>query len=497
MNFKKTKIIFQLMLFCISFVLLQHACNDDLHLHNEKESISSQYAEIETAKLWFEHNKIEASTRMVTARGNKGVYFPFIDDEPSWSFYAINRNDSLTVVDIDITDRVHQDYVTEENFETYRKNRQWQYRRSYSRFVHVTNHQTGKQKGFFMTIIPSRYYVKTYNKRIRRNTYLNRDKYLGGYVLFHNFEGQFVNGWEYKGGKIIHRIVPAGKGTSGADKEKLKLSILPAGYTVSPRLYTPVSTRSGFEDDDIIDGGWFDDVIITPDDPDPDWPDPDWPDWPELDDPEDWDDGDIWGDWDDYDDWDHNEDNEEDVKFEKVISEVKAILNTKGINVSDVKIVRVYEKCISNARIGENYSCIEICNGFMEKGRNDQASILYHELSHLKNDIRLTDMGAQALEIPMSLNPPPEIEQKLMAYCESFLKDVIDQVSPTAVQGLYDTFVHIYDIYSPTYYENEINAYNDEMEKFPDVSPEYENERDFLLWQCKELLEISNEHYNK
>lgn len=45
-------------------------------------------------------------------------------------------------------------------------------------------------------------------------------------------------------------------------------------------LYTPISTRSGFEDDDIIDGGWFDDVIITPDNPDPE-PEPEWPDWPE------------------------------------------------------------------------------------------------------------------------------------------------------------------------------------------------------------------------
>ncbi|MDD4415131.1 MAG: hypothetical protein PHR14_11430, partial [Oscillospiraceae bacterium] len=295
-------------------VLLQHACIDDFYVHDDKESALPQFTEIETAKLWFNRHSVATDpTRLATAQGNGGVYFPFFNDAPSWNFYAINRNDSLTVVDVDITDRIRQDYVTEENLDSYRKNRQWQYRRSYSRFVHVTNHRTGKQKGFFMTIIPSRYYVKTYNKRIRRNTYLRRDKYLGGYVLFHNFEGAFVNGWEYKGGKIIHRIVPAGKGASGGEKEKLKLGILSAGYTVSPRLYTPVSTRSGVEDDDIIDGGWLDEVIITPDDPDPepDWPDWPEPDWPEFDDPEDWDDGDIWGDWDDYDDCDHNEDHEE------------------------------------------------------------------------------------------------------------------------------------------------------------------------------------------
>ncbi|MDD4591112.1 MAG: hypothetical protein PHG06_11900 [Parabacteroides sp.] len=82
------------------------------------------------------------------------------------------------------------------------------------------------------------------------------------------------------------------------------LSILSAGYTVSPRLYTPVSTRSGVEDDDIIDGGWLDEVIITPDDPDPepDWPDWPGPDWLDVEEPGYGDDGNLWDDLDYWDD---------------------------------------------------------------------------------------------------------------------------------------------------------------------------------------------------
>ena len=331
--------------------------------------------------------------------------------------------------------------------------------------------------------------MKTYNKRIRRNTYLNRDKYLGGYVLFHNFEGQFVNGWEYKGGKIIHRIVPAGKGTSGTEKEKLKLSILPAGYTVSPRLYTPISTRSGFEDHHIIDGGWFDDVIITPDDPDPDWPDPDWPDWPNFDDPEDWDDGDIWGDWDDYDDWDHNEDNE----FEEVISEVETILNAAGINIPNVPILKV-ENCHSNARIPLDYSRIELCFGFSNKGRNEQASILFHEIFHLKNDNRDgSDKPRQMLDNPIVLNPTQEIESKMK---EEIFNDTNSyNIIPEILESVYLANITYNSLLSPEYYQNEIEAYRAEIEMFPDVSREYEIEREIILWINEQLLEYANQYY--
>ena len=38
-----------------------------------------------------------------------------MNGEPSWLFYACSQNDTLLAVDVDVTDRIMQDYVLPEN----------------------------------------------------------------------------------------------------------------------------------------------------------------------------------------------------------------------------------------------------------------------------------------------------------------------------------------------------------------------------------------------
>ena len=77
---------------------------------------------------------------------------------------------------------------------------------SHTRYVYIRHLKTGEEQGFFMTIVPSLNCTRNYSTRIERNTYLYRDKYLSGYVLFHNMDGTFANGWEYKDGQIVGRV---------------------------------------------------------------------------------------------------------------------------------------------------------------------------------------------------------------------------------------------------------------------------------------------------
>lgn len=141
--------------------------------------------------------------------------------------------------------------------------------------------------GFFMTIVPSPYYTRTYRQRIeKRNTYISRDKYLGGYVLYHDLDGEFVNGWKYKSGKVIAKIkkVPSETTRSNSDANRVRIREIPARYKVETSLYTPERTR-GWEDDGTW---WFDDVIITPDpDLDPEG-DESWRDWGQIGFPDDY-----------------------------------------------------------------------------------------------------------------------------------------------------------------------------------------------------------------
>jgi len=55
----------------------------------------------------------------------------------------------------------------------------------------------------------------------------------------------------------------------------------------------------------------------------------------------------------------------------------------------------------------------------------------------------------------------------------------------------------VWVVNDPVYYENEINVYNAEMDEITDVSQEYQDEREFLLWRHEETLEVANQYYDK
>lgn len=258
----------------IAAVLL-FSCNDETYFMGE-ESPDADFGieQLESAKSWYNVQipKSDFSSRDALEAGQYLHYTPSYSGEPSWNFYKVSKNDSLTVVDVDLTDRVTSDLVTSEGWNAYQSTHNWKYRHSYTRYVHVTNRKIKSERGFLMTIIPSKYYVQTYGNRIKRNTYLYRDKYLSGYVLFHRLNGKLMNGWKYENGKVVGKVRFHSKGERVSGSKKLILGSIPGSYQVELNTYTPVKSRSDYEPDGIFDGGWLDGPTITPEDPPYHWP---------------------------------------------------------------------------------------------------------------------------------------------------------------------------------------------------------------------------------
>lgn len=203
----------------ISLCILFSNCDNDMYV---QPSVSEDYLdeyvqhnqtllELERARSYYE--KIDTMPPLpplfVGDSIPVGSYTasPKLKKAPSWQCYTCSQNDSLLVVEVDLSDCIEQNYVLKESLEEYQKHKQSKYRRSYIRYVYTRHLRTGKEQGFFMTIVPALDYIRKYSTRIEHNTYLHRDKYLSGYVLFHNLDGSFSNGWTYKDGKIIGRLV--------------------------------------------------------------------------------------------------------------------------------------------------------------------------------------------------------------------------------------------------------------------------------------------------
>lgn len=341
------------------------------------------------------------STRMVALRDDSLVnYTPYLKGEPSWTFYASLQNDNIVAVDVDLTDRISQDYLTADNIAAYKKYKQLKFRQSYTRYVYTRNILTDEEDGFFMTIVPSVNYVRNSNKRIRYNTYLRRDNQLDGYILFHSLDGKFVNGWEYTKGELTGKILPANKVEKTA--RRLKLFACSADYTVELKMASPsvIQSREGGGGWD-IDGGSLPDVVITPGggggsdpdpfpdpfpDPDPD-PDPDpAPDPnPGITDPDDGDDGGYGG--------SGGGGTTTPVSQANFASRILTttfcnnVLNKLRVNPKNVELIFNVDKPTANASYLDG--TLTIYNRFFDSGytQNDMESIIYHEMVHYKQDI--------------------------------------------------------------------------------------------------------------
>ena len=133
-------------------ILLLCACTEDYDILTNKSRDIDIKSDLDIARNWYNQHQIAHG--METRSDNLDVNpIPVLSDSPSWEFYAINRNDSLLVVDVDLTDRVCQDFVTKENWDFYQQTKEWKYRRSYTRFVYMKNYKTNTETGFLMTII--------------------------------------------------------------------------------------------------------------------------------------------------------------------------------------------------------------------------------------------------------------------------------------------------------------------------------------------------------
>lgn len=98
-------------------------------------------------------------------------------------------------------------FIMPENKEKFETTGDERYIHSITRLVVKTKLRNKSVEGFLMTIMPSVEYIDlTGFKAFDKTHYIGRGKKFTGRIIFHNLEGEFVNGWVYKNGKITHSI---------------------------------------------------------------------------------------------------------------------------------------------------------------------------------------------------------------------------------------------------------------------------------------------------
>lgn len=247
---------------------------------------------------------------------------------------------------------------------------------------------------------------------------------------------------------------------------------------------------------------WLDEVDV--------YPDYDWG----FDD--DWGNNDDWetdNDWDDYDEWDYdydsgsnNNDNgwtdsnsnddpptedSDQVKVEKVIEKVKVELVKMGVDITGIEF-RYGSLCSSRGRCVNGI--VELCSLSLRLEFKDQIAVVWHEIFHSKDDAPWSREIVRLPE-PIMLNPPEHIKAFLQDYVAREIAGL--NLNPYFADQSYSVRLTLENIHDPVYYQNEINAYTAEINSMTDVSDEYRQEREFLLWKHEQSLIISQQYYKK
>ncbi len=224
---------------------------------------------IEEVKEWYNQAKGLSNVPQRIAGIDNPVDLFY--SEPDWKVYCTNHIKGYTVVDVDLTLQMQNDLFLDEHKEAYTQEPNWHYLHSYTRMVVLKSTKDNSKIGFLMTLIPSVEYIKNHKDKIRKTIYTKREKDYDGYILFHELNGTFSNGWTYHKGKIVASISDLQNPNDTINKENLiGLWQRKATYrlvTQPARVIKRVKNKAS-ENDDVKDGGTLKEVVVVGDAPD-------------------------------------------------------------------------------------------------------------------------------------------------------------------------------------------------------------------------------------
>lgn len=181
------------------------ACREEFVPQSPKNTQASLAVERSIAKSWYEEHASQRK-QIRTRADNHTVTLSTIDMEPVWEESFQRKKGRYKTVEALMLGSKRKSFATETSYKKYEETQNSRYNRSLTRLIVLTNQETNETIGFTMTIMPSVEYMEQTDFKPFYNSYLKRDKNFDGYIIYHDLDGNFVNGWKYVKGKITHLV---------------------------------------------------------------------------------------------------------------------------------------------------------------------------------------------------------------------------------------------------------------------------------------------------
>lgn len=192
---KRTRYLLYLFLLVLG---LLYACRQDEWLSEETDG--EEYSGALSSAQDFYDGFVQRSLRMRATVGEEGGMYV----KPVWTSSFMQTKGKFTAVEVALCPEFSFNYILPECIAKYQITGDKRYRTSCTRYVFLTDDESGYTQMFLMTIVPRASYLESTRFRpFRKMAYLKRDKEFSGLIFFHHADGAFANGWVYNEGKII------------------------------------------------------------------------------------------------------------------------------------------------------------------------------------------------------------------------------------------------------------------------------------------------------
>lgn len=191
---------------------------------------------VENAKQWYETNVINKNCfNSFKSKTSDSTVF---DLKPllNWDLAELDNDSIWSVVELPWQFENGGITLSTTEVKSFATNNTVEIKNVY-KLVVVKNRITNEVFGFKMAIIPDLEYMLEKGDDINMNKYLKRDNDLNGVVMFYNLNDEFVNGWKYKTGKVISKLVKADSSSSSNINGIFKTSAGYEYYTIETCYY--------------------------------------------------------------------------------------------------------------------------------------------------------------------------------------------------------------------------------------------------------------------
>lgn len=184
-----------ILFFSLLLAITVYSCKKEIELNRSL----IEPPNLKEVKLWYSINYPKSTFKPYAERlhsiGNDTINLTKFAS-PDWSNLESYNRGSDSIIEASIDPTVDLKIKNDANIST-----------TFTKSSYIILKRSGKYEAYIMTIVGDDEYTRAHESKFANNKYNNRESDFGGYVYYITPTGQFVDGWKYKKGQIIGRLL--------------------------------------------------------------------------------------------------------------------------------------------------------------------------------------------------------------------------------------------------------------------------------------------------